>query len=263
MTERSNSCKAWTLQQHQTNIYLKASDKTESKLDEFLKPLREAEVKAFEKALDSVLEKSLANVAVLLGICLATALAPWTSIQTSNATGVQIGSYALLLSISTGLLALVSGITHLTNATEMGRKIHLLQEKTIEAGLEFHENNDAAQNFSFLKAPKFGLSRGIPGQSRITSHSLWRSTSLLGKLPCLLFGSALMLIPHSHRDRQTFTDESRALYFKVDNTTLGYFVHKDNSDGRIFHYVPNLSPSRVEELGNFQAKIQARSGKDG
>jgi hypothetical protein len=66
--------------------YLIPRDMTESKFDKFVKPLREAEIKAYEKAIDFTLEKTLANVAVLLSICLATALALWTSVQTFNAT---------------------------------------------------------------------------------------------------------------------------------------------------------------------------------
>lgn len=88
--------KRWT-------CHLNVQDKTKSKFDKFTKPLREAEIKAYEKATESALEKALVNVAVLLGICLATALAPWTSLQTTNAIVAQLGLYALLLSISTGL----------------------------------------------------------------------------------------------------------------------------------------------------------------
>ena len=142
---------------------LKAQDKTESKFDKFVKPLREAEIKVYEKATDSVLEKTLANIAVLLGICLATALAPWTSFQTTNATAAQLGSYALLLSISTGISALVSCVTQLTNATESARILLLLQERTIAAGRDDHESEAASTDIWFWEKPERSFSKGIDG----------------------------------------------------------------------------------------------------
>ena len=74
----------------------------------------------------------LANPAVLVGIYLATALTPWISAQVSGARSALSGSDAPLLSVSTGLLALVTGITQLMNATGSARIILLLQEKMIE-----------------------------------------------------------------------------------------------------------------------------------
>lgn len=175
-------------------------DKTESKFEKLVKPLREAEIKAYEKSIDSTLEKTLANVAVLFSICVATALAPYTSVQTFNATNAQLGSYALLLSISTGFLALISSMTQLNNATESAKLLLLLQEKTIEATEFMHEHaGEASRNFSIRSKPSFGFSHGINTKSPLTWFSLWKSTrkstSLLRQLPFLLFGLALKLIP--------------------------------------------------------------------
>ena len=237
---------------------LKKRDKTESKFDKFIKPLRETEIKAYEKATDSALEKTLANVAVLLGICLATALAPWTSTQKIDATGAQLGSYALLLSISTGLLALVNGITQLTNATDSARTLLLLQERTIETSHDTHESEDVSKNFSLRDEPKFGFSKGIPGGSQLTSFGLWRSTSLLGKLPCLLFGSALMLIPRFHWDRQRFRSRT-ALFFPVQDVTFACNTHGPNFSN-IFRPLPNWPGPNVE-TGQKRENLQAGKGK--
>lgn len=117
---------------HWLNAYLKTEDKSESKLDKVMKPLREAEIKVYEKAIDSTLEKLLANIFILLGICLATTLAPWTSFRTINATVAQLGSYALLISTSRGVLALISSITQLTNATDSAKRFLRYQEKGTE-----------------------------------------------------------------------------------------------------------------------------------
>ena len=181
--------------------HLVARHKTESNYAKFVKPIREAEIKAYEKATDSALEKALANIAVLLGICLATALAPWSSIQTISATSAQLGSYALLLSISAGILALFSSITQLTNATESARILLRLQEKTIEAYHSHDEGVNVSNNFSLGDEPDFSLSKDIKGKSQLTFFSFWRSMSLLDKVRCLLLGPALMLFPRKQGDR--------------------------------------------------------------
>ena len=77
---------SWPHSDKRRDSLLQVLDKTENRLDTVVKLLREAEIKMYEKALDSTLEKVLANVVILLGICLATALALWTSFQTTNAT---------------------------------------------------------------------------------------------------------------------------------------------------------------------------------
>ncbi|ERF75000.1 hypothetical protein EPUS_08045 [Endocarpon pusillum Z07020] len=200
--------------------YLKTEDKIESKFDESVKPLRETEIKAYEKATDTALEKVIGNVAVLLGICLATALAPWTSTQKIDATSVQLGSYALLLSISTGFLTLVGSISLLTNATYSAKLLLLFQEKTMATDKYIHKSEDVSKGFSLQDEPGFGFTKGIAGESRLTFFGLWWSTSLLGKLPCLLFGPALMLIPRFHRDRQRSRDNQKALFFTVHNVTF-------------------------------------------
>ena len=185
---------------------LRVRDKIECSFDKFVKPRREAETKAYEKATDSTLEKVLANVAGLLAICLATALAPWNSIQTISADSAQLGSYALLLSISAGFLALISSMTQLTNATESARILLLLQEKTLTAHGFDIESQDVSNEFWLQEEPKFSLSKDIKGKSQLTSSSLWRSMSLLERFPCLLLGPALMLIPRMHGDRLSGPD---------------------------------------------------------
>lgn len=198
--DESNIFSTWSDNDKRRRSRLKAWDKIESKFDKFVKPIREAEIKAYEKATESALEKVLANVAVLLAICLATALAPWNSTKTISATSVQLGSYALLLSLSAGFSALISSMTQLTNATDSARTLLLLQEKTIAAHRIYDETEDVSNKFWLRYEPKFSLSKDIKGKSQLTSSSLWHSMSLLDKLLCLLLGPALMLIPSMHGD---------------------------------------------------------------
>ena len=242
-------------------------DKTESKFDKFVKPIREAEIKAYEKATDSALEKAFANVAFLLGICLATALAPWTSTQTIDATGAQLGSYALFLSISTGLLALVSSISQLTNATESAKTLLLLQEKTIEAAInsdfiDSYREEELSNGFSLREIPKFGLSNGIAGQSRLTFFGLWRSTSFFGKLFCLSFGSASILIPRFHGDRQSLEKiyyPTTDLFFEVKDTTFSCETFGYDF-GRIIRPVEYTPPSD-EEIRQLREKQRIKMKK--
>ena len=250
------SFKLWSKDDKRRESHLKARGKTESKLDKFVKPLREAEIKAYEKATDSALENVLANVAVLFGICLATALAPWTSTYTNNATSAQLGSYALLLSISTGILALVSSITLLTNATESARTLLLFQEKTIAAGPIDHEREDVAQRFSLWDKPELNFSKGIAYETQLTPFSLWRSTSPLAKLPCLLFGTALMLIPRFHGDRKSFRDEKMWLFLRIQDISFAYFASGSHIRPRLFRSKPCRSLTNEEsgqELENLHA----------
>jgi hypothetical protein len=116
----------------QSHLKARSADRAESDFDKFTKPVRDAELKAYEKSAETVLEKMLANIAALLAICLATLLAPWTSMDKNDATTSQLGSYALLLTISTGLLAITSIIGQLANATESARNLLKLQERAIE-----------------------------------------------------------------------------------------------------------------------------------
>ncbi|KAK6083087.1 hypothetical protein SCUP234_03915 [Seiridium cupressi] len=83
----------------------------------------DSEVKGFEKTAEASLDRTLASVAVILGVCLAPGLVSWTSVKTTDATNTQLGSYALLLAMSTGLLALVSS----ANIFSMRRRKHILK----------------------------------------------------------------------------------------------------------------------------------------
>ena len=204
--DRSNFLLQWLFEDKRRGSHLKARKKIKSDYDKFVKPIREAQIEAYEKAADSALERVLANVAVLLAICLATALAPWNSTQTVSATSAQLGSYALLLSISTGFLALAGSMTQLTNASESARILLRLQEKIIGSKRYHHQMADVRSIFSLRDEASFSLSKDVKGLSQLTSCSLWRSMSLFDKLRCLLLGPALMLIPRMHGDRLSHPD---------------------------------------------------------
>ena len=51
----------WPGDDERRDSHLKAQDKMESKLDKVIKPLSEAEIKVYEKAINTTLEKYLQN----------------------------------------------------------------------------------------------------------------------------------------------------------------------------------------------------------
>lgn len=250
----------WSDDDKRRKTCLKAQDKTESEFDKFVKPPREAEIKAYEKATESALEKALANIVILLGVCLATALAPWTSFQKINATAAQLGSYALLLSISTGLFALINSITQLTNSIESAKTLLLLQEKTIAASNNTDELKNLSWRLSYLEKPNFSFSKGIEGESRLTPFGLWRSTGLLNKLFYLLLGPALIFIPRFHRGHQNFKIGGQMLNFRVQDITFGCFDFANKWSDSLIRPVSYRPPSD-EEQRQMQEKLQNERAK--
>ena len=67
---------------------------------------QEADLKALEKSADAAVERLILNAALLLGVCLSTGFAVWTKTPLADATSTQIGSYALLASMTAAMGAL-------------------------------------------------------------------------------------------------------------------------------------------------------------
>ncbi|KAK0704496.1 hypothetical protein B0H67DRAFT_648926 [Lasiosphaeris hirsuta] len=109
---------------------------------------------------ESALDKAMAKVAILLDICISTALAPWTSLKTMDATNSQLGSYALLLSVSTGLQALISGFTQLAGAADSAKKLVLLQERTITEQTESGSAH-VPRDIMVEGPPEFGFANAL------------------------------------------------------------------------------------------------------
>jgi len=235
--------------------HLKAGVITSSMFDRFVKPLRDAELKAYEKATESALEKTLANVAVLLGICLATALAPWTSVQTFNATNTQLGSYALLASISTGLVAIVGGLTQLTNATDSAKSLLLFQEKTIDAKPTAHQSHNVLRDFSMREIPPLSFSAGLAGASKLSSvrhcAAIWQSMGFLNVLSCFILGPALTLIPDLHSGCL-----GHYISFTIQNVELFCSV-SGPSFGDMYRRQPERRPAPNTVLAHEQENAQA------
>lgn len=218
----------------------------ESGLDKFIKPQRETELKACEKATDSALERTLANIAVLVGICLAAALAPWTSLQASNSTSAQLGSYALLVSISTGLLALVSSVGHLSNATESARKLLEYQECATMSEYGIQQLTSGYELSEHLHRPGSGFFSRQQGDTQdppgypLTFWGHLKSIKGSKRFLGLLLGPALMLVPRLYGIRQPVSDTARQFNFTVsDEVNDLKFSYNSEEVPHIFRVDPN------------------------
>lgn len=174
-------------------------DTSESKRDlfEFVNAVRDAKIKEYEMITEFALDKVLANIIVMLGICLGTGLASWTSAVKNDATAAQLGSYALLLSVSSGLLALISIYRQMTNATESAGKLLLLQEKIIEAAIN-DEDDLFTRTFSLWQKPRIGFSEGAISvidekrAFRLSALDLLKLAHRWHLLACYVFSAALL-----------------------------------------------------------------------
>ncbi|KAK6840735.1 hypothetical protein PG995_015945 [Apiospora arundinis] len=169
--------------------YFKEIPEEEEPEDETLKSIWDSEIKGLEKALESGLEKSLAHVITMLGIILSTGLAPYTSVEFEQSNAVQIGSYALLLAVATGVTALSNCAIHATNAQESLRLILRLQEHVITAA------NDNSQFNRWERVPNgVGLTERIRIWKTICD-AITREAHGLRRLGLYIFGLGLLFLP--------------------------------------------------------------------
>ncbi|KAI1311676.1 hypothetical protein F5Y03DRAFT_409944 [Xylaria venustula] len=169
----------------------------ESSLEKKVKPVLESEVKFFEKAAEAALERTLANIAVLLGICIATGLSPWTSTKSMDATSTQLGSYGLLLSASTGLLALTSSLSHFSTITDSAGMLLRLKEQILSARVQAHLDPDRVHAWSQHNSPRFGFlstHSPIPGY-HITTKRLLHSMTKIQWCWSVFVGPVLPFLP--------------------------------------------------------------------
>ena len=84
-----------------------------------------------------------------------------------------------------------------------------------------YEDENISRNMSFRKAPAFSFSKNTIAASRLTPFGLWRLTTPLNKLLCLLLGPALALIPPRDREDANLEGERQHLFFTVHGITFG------------------------------------------
>jgi hypothetical protein len=148
--------------------------------DEAMESMRKREIESLEKTAATSLERTLANIVVITGVCIASGLAPCTSISIPSSdteTTVQIGSYSLLAALGTGFTALLGSITSLANAADSAKKLLRFQEHTLSALRTYSANNSAGSWHETRDFEENGLDfsdGSIRDSTRITTWSLLR-----------------------------------------------------------------------------------------
>lgn len=153
------------------HLFQKVDHKTTAEDD--MKPMLESEVKALEKAGESCLDRVLANVFLILGICLSTGLAPWTTVQSAESTATQIGSYSIILAIGIGAAALIAGLSHLRNAAESATILRRFQVHILSLNSEDHGKKISSKTVRYGDSDHSDLS----APQVVTLRDLIRSTS--------------------------------------------------------------------------------------
>ncbi|KAI1739483.1 hypothetical protein F4680DRAFT_448861 [Xylaria scruposa] len=138
--------------------FFETAETTQSLVENKIKPILESEVKVLEKSAEATLERAQANITILLGICLSTGLAPWTSTKLTDATSTQLGSYALLFSVSAGILALTSSFSYFSTVTSSARMLLKLKENMLSATVDEHFKRDNVQPWNVDRPARFGFS---------------------------------------------------------------------------------------------------------
>ena len=192
-----------------TNRIVRRLDKIpdEDKVNNNLKSMQEAEVKAFEKATEVTLERVMFNMAVLTSICISTAFAVWTRSPLNDATSTQIGSYALLASTSTAFAAILSSASQLSSMLNSAKEILRLTEIALHKLV----THDESKTFYSYQQPLFGFAEEVDIANRFSGKSailgsVWRANrSFYQMLLSIVFGPAVGLLPNHKVYKQGLT----------------------------------------------------------
>ncbi|KAK8099880.1 hypothetical protein PG999_010254 [Apiospora kogelbergensis] len=172
--------------------YFKNVQLGESAIEKTIKSTRESEMKNLEKALETGLEKTLVHVGILLGIILSTGIAPYTSVEFEKSSAVQLGSYALLLAVATGLTALLSSVTSIISAQESLELLARLQRHLIH-NTDFDKHFEPYSNLRDIMLAAFG--DGIRPPRNMSFTEILRNTNGLRRWGCIFFGRGLAFLP--------------------------------------------------------------------
>jgi hypothetical protein len=172
----------------------------EAQLDK-LQAMQDAEAEAFEKATESALERVIVNTGVVLSICIATTFATWTQIRLPDATSRQIGSFALLASLSTAVTSLFASASQLNGMLNSAKEILRLTEVAISQLTTVRPN----RTFFSHQQPLFGFAKQVKKPHRYPRQSISLGTvwgvnpSFYVMVLSIFFGPLVALLP-SRRD---------------------------------------------------------------
>ncbi|RYP02870.1 hypothetical protein DL765_010664 [Monosporascus sp. GIB2] len=142
------------------------------------------------------LDRTVTNVMTMLGVIISTGFSGWTA---RNVETSQLGSMALLASLTLGVGAMFGGAVELSVMDASFRNVLFLKEVMI--------NGDASAHVSKAPSKKrtLGFSHGTVGMKRVGVRSLMRLSSVA---TFLLFGPAFVLLP-IEADHQRQSAEAR------------------------------------------------------
>jgi len=190
LTRRSESLK------DNGKAYFKTVKLPDSVIEKTIKSTRELELKGLEKALESGLERILAHVVAMLGIILSTGLAPYISVEFERSNAVQLGPYALLLAVATGLTSLFNSAPYVINAQESLKLLLSLQEHLLRKPSVEHPN----QHFNPYDHLHLGLSDGT--QAELSFNDILKATRGLRRWGCFVFGHGIGFLPSRDRSNR-------------------------------------------------------------
>jgi hypothetical protein len=217
----------------------------EAKVDNNLKLMQEAEVKAFEKATEVALERVVFNMAIIMSISITTGFAVWTRSPLNDATSTQIGSYALLASTSAAVAAIFSSTSQLSSMLNSAKEILRLTEVALHKLATY----DESKTFYSHHQPRFGFAEEVYFLNRFSGKSaslgtVWRANKAFYQmLLSVVFGPAVGLLP-THRDFK------QPLTLKLQVHGRSFIYHSDNLESwwRDNWDQPNLIPSGKSKL---------------
>ncbi|KAJ2974723.1 hypothetical protein NQ176_g5905 [Zarea fungicola] len=204
----------WKILRCNPRVFEEDSETVEKTAEELLKSMIDAEVKALEKAADSGLEKILANVIVLLGLCLSTGLAPWTTIRSQESIATQIGSYAIILAVSAGATSLIASLTNMSSAAHSAKLLRRYQHYIMSLSKEQYETGFSARDarYGFPDSADPNITYMIQFCDLFSS-----TTGLSWKLLWIVWGPALGLFVSTRHDflLACFWQPLRRILFRV------------------------------------------------
>jgi hypothetical protein len=230
-----------------TNRIFRKMDKIpdDAKVDNNLKSMQEAEVKAFEKVTEVALERVVFNMAIIMSICITTGFAVWTRSPLNDTTSTQIGSYALLASTGTAFAAIISSASQLSSMLNSAKEILRLTEVALHKLV----SHDESKKFYSYQQPLFGFAGEVAGRDRFSGKSVvlgtvWRTNkSFYQKLLSIVFGPAIGLLPN-HRDY------TQPLTLKLQVLDRSFIYHSDDlaTSWRYSRDQPTLVPIGKSKL---------------
>ncbi|KAI9786935.1 MAG: hypothetical protein M1839_005166 [Geoglossum umbratile] len=153
-----------------------------------IRKIRETSRESAEKAVETALERTIANAMTLVGITISSGFAVWTS-RLTNTDSMTLGSLALLASLSFGVASMFTSAVQLGVLNNSYRMVLMLKEVIIN----MHEVEHIKKRSPITRPISFTQGTINPQPARL--RDLIRATPLRNLMHILLLGPAYILLP--------------------------------------------------------------------